>query len=75
MFIEIPLENRIQKSFEYIKQKKQMNLFGLEQIDIGPVDNLSDEQKQAYQQGWEAGMLMAECILETWFPEYFKEAE
>ena len=52
-----------------------MNLFGLEQIDIGPVDNLSDEQKQAYQQGWEAGMLMAECILETWFPEYFKEAE
>lgn len=52
-----------------------MNLFGLAQIDIGPVDNLSDEQKQAYQQGWEAGMLMAECILETWFPEYFKEAE
>lgn len=70
MFDEIPLENRIQKSFEYIKEKKQMNLFGIKKINMGPIDNLSDEQKQAYQQGWEDGMLMAECILETWFPEY-----
>ena len=75
MFIEIPLENRIQNCLKYIKQKKQMNLFNLERINIGPVDMLSDEQKQAYQCGWEASMLMAECILETWFPEYFKEAE
>ena len=51
MFDEIPLENRIQKSFEYIKEKKQMNLFGIKKINMGPIDNLSDEQKQAYQQG------------------------
>ena len=70
MFIEIPLEDRMQKCFEYIQEKKQINLFGLEKINIGPIDNLSDEQKQAYQKGWEDGMLMAECILETWLPEY-----
>ena len=46
-----------------------MNLFGLEEINIESIDNLSDQQKQIYQQGWEAGMLMAECILETWFLE------
>jgi hypothetical protein len=69
VFIEIPLENRVQKCFEYIKEKKQMNLFGLEKINMGPIDNLSNEQKRAYQQGWENGVLMAECILEAWFPE------
>ena len=32
----------------------------------------SKEQKLAYQYGWNAGVLMAECVLETWFPEYFE---
>lgn len=75
MYKEIPLENRLEKCFKYIEIKKQMDLFGLNQIDIGPIDNLSKEQKMAYQCGWNAGMLMAECILEAYFPEYKIQGE
>ena len=70
MYKEIPLETRLEKCFKYIETKKHIDLFGLDQIDIGPIDDLPREQKLAYQHGWNAGMLMAECILETWFPEY-----
>ena len=69
MYKEIPLETRLEKCFKYIETKKHIDLFGLEKINMGPIDNLSNEQKQAYQQGWENGILMAECILEAWFPE------
>ena len=49
MYKEIPLKNRLEKCFKYMKTKKQIDLFGLDQIDIGPIDNLSKEQKLAYQ--------------------------
>ena len=72
MYKEIPLKNRLEKCFKYMETKKQIDLFGLGQIDIDPIDSLSKEQKLACQQGWNVGILMAECVLETWFPEYFE---
>ena len=38
-------------------------------------DDWNDEEKYAYQCGWENAMSVAYCNLKFWFPEYFKEAE
>ena len=69
MFENMPVDIKIQRCAKHIRKWKQMNLFNLERINIESVDDLPTKEKQVYQQGWEAGLLMAESILETCFPE------
>jgi hypothetical protein len=68
-----PVEDKIKACLDFLKEKEfeKQHKYTYEPDPFR--EEWTEEEKYAWQCGWESAMCVAYCNLKFWFPEYFEK--